>query len=204
GAGSTSGWGTATPGATTPSPGRSSGSSPAHCGRPSPTRSTGWSRPVTSTHARRAAPPRPPQQAAPGGAPGGPHAAPSPSERGRVELAAGSYAELGVGLVQVVTDRPGAEEKLCGDVAVGQPLGGQPGDLQLLRGQVGQPGPGWRWGAGAGGAQLDAGQLRPRGGVAAVQTLRGGAELAARVGLAAGAPQPRAVQQLGAGLLEGA
>src|SRR4030095_2545824 len=126
GAGSTSGWGTATPGATTPSPGRSSGSSPAHCGRPSPTRSAGWSRPVTSTDARRVAShsrldklPRVGVTAV--------HAAPSPSERGGVELAAGGYAELGVGLVQVVADRPGAEEKLRGDVAVGQPLGGQAG-----------------------------------------------------------------------------
>jgi hypothetical protein len=58
-------------------------------------------------------------------------------------------------------------------------------------------------GADAGGAQLDAGQLHPRGGVAAVQSFHDGVELAAGVGLAAGAPQPGAVKQLGAGVLEG-
>src|SRR6266545_5209590 len=190
------------PVATTPRPGRSSSSSPAHYGRPSSTQSIGWSRPGSSPDAKRVALrsrlPRPSRLGATAV-----HAAPSPSKRGRVELAAGGDAELGVGLVQVVADRPGAEEELSGDVAVGQPLGGQPGNLQLLRSQGGQPGPGWRWGADAGGAQLDARQLGPRGGVAAVQTLHGGAELAAGVGLAAGATQPRAVQQLGAGLLEG-
>src|SRR6266705_1444157 len=60
----------------------------------------------------------------------------------RVELAAGGDAEFGVGLVQVVAHRPRAEEQLGGDVAVGQSLRGEPGDLQLLRGQAGKTGPG--------------------------------------------------------------
>ncbi len=59
-------------------------------------------------------------------------------ERVGVELAAGGDAEFGVGLVEVVADGAWAEEELGGDVAVGQPPGGEPGDLQLLRGQPGQ------------------------------------------------------------------
>ena len=47
----------------------------------------------------------------------------------QVELAAGGDSEFRVGLVQVIADRPGAEEELGRDVTVGQPLRGQPGNL---------------------------------------------------------------------------
>jgi DNA-binding CsgD family transcriptional regulator len=52
-----------------------------------------------------------------------------------VELAAGTDAELGEHLAQVVLDRPGADEQARADLRVGQALHGQPGDLGLLGGQ---------------------------------------------------------------------
>src|SRR4029450_1435169 len=81
-------------------------------------------------------------------------AGPSWLECGRVELAAGGDAELGVGLVQVVAHGARAQQQLGGDVAVGQPLRGEPGDLQLLRGEPGQAGPARPGGGGAGGGGL--------------------------------------------------
>jgi hypothetical protein len=57
------------------------------------------------------------------------------------ELVAGADAELGENLPEVVGDGGGADEQLRGDLRVGGPLAGQPGDQRLLRGQdVGCPG----------------------------------------------------------------
>jgi hypothetical protein len=71
-------------------------------------------------------------------------------------------AELLVGLLQVVLDRAHAEEQARGDVAVGGAARDEVGDVQLLRGQLGQRA---RRGAardGAGRPQLGPGAIRPR------------------------------------------
>ena len=46
------------------------------------------------------------------------------------------HVELPVDLAQVVVNGGRAEEQLGGDIPVGGPGGGQPGDLSLLRGEA--------------------------------------------------------------------
>src|SRR5215510_2955531 len=56
------------------------------------------------------------------------------------QLGAGGDAELGEDLVEVVFDGPRADKQLRRDLPVGRPGGGQPGDLQLLRRELGERG----------------------------------------------------------------
>src|SRR6266852_6569588 len=51
------------------------------------------------------------------------------------ELVAAGDAELGVGAVQVRGDGAGGQEQAVGDLAVGQAVSGEDGDLALLRGE---------------------------------------------------------------------
>ena len=92
-----------------------------------------------------------------------------------VELASGGDAEFGESLVEVIAHRSRAEEELGGNVAVGQPLGGEPRDLQLLRRQPGRTGPVCTWCRSVGGGELGPGLFRPRYGVDPVQGVHGGA-----------------------------
>src|SRR5690606_23122456 len=123
-------------------------------------------------------------------------------ERG--ELLAGRDAELRISLVEVVLDRPGAEEELGGDLAAAGPGRGEPDDLQFLRGEAVQEvrGRGGGLPGFAGGPELGAGAVQPRGGVEALEDLRGRTERNARVGTAACPSQPFAVEQFRAGSLE--
>ena len=50
------------------------------------------------------------------------------------QLVAGADAELAEDVAQVVVDRAGAEEELCGHLAVGGALGDETCDLELLAG----------------------------------------------------------------------
>src|SRR5580700_5468015 len=54
-----------------------------------------------------------------------------------VELAAGADVELGEHLAQVPLHGAGPDEQLRADLGVGPPVACQPGDLSLLRGQLG-------------------------------------------------------------------
>ena len=53
-----------------------------------------------------------------------------------VELAAGADAELGEHLAEVPFDGARADEQLGADLGVGMPVGGEAGDLRLLRGEL--------------------------------------------------------------------
>src|SRR5690606_34191642 len=103
------------------------------------------------------------------------------------ECLAGRDAELRIRLVGVVLDRPGAEEELGGDLAAARPGRGEPDDLQFLRGEAVQEvrGRGDGLPGFAGGPELGAGAVQPRGGVEALEDLRGRAERDACVGTAA-------------------
>src|ERR1700677_697227 len=118
------------------------------------------------------------------------------------EFAPGSHPELRVRLVEVVPDGPRAEEELRGDVLVGQPLRGQPDDLQLLRGEARGRAVLGRPAAGPGGGQLGPGALGPRGGADPFEGLERDPELGPGVGLALLPAQPLAVQQPGPRLVE--
>src|SRR6266481_1386371 len=76
------------------------------------------------------------------------------------ELYPAGDAELAEDLVQVVLDGSGADEQLAGDLPVGQPLGGQPGDLRLLRREHLRSPEAARAGPLAGSAQLGPGPAR--------------------------------------------
>src|SRR4029453_6518994 len=56
--------------------------------------------------------------------------------QGLVQLGAGADGELGEHLAQVVLDRAGADEQPSADLLVGEAVIGEPGDLQLLRGEL--------------------------------------------------------------------
>ena len=58
------------------------------------------------------------------------------SDESRVQLAAGRYAQLWENLVQMSADGAVRDEQLLADFPVGQAVGGQPGDLQFLGGQL--------------------------------------------------------------------
>ena len=103
----------------------------------------------------------------------------------------------------MVVDGAGTDEKLGGDLLVRGAVGGQPGDLRLLRREpVREPG------AGHGGVLADSPQLglspldecleaqRP-------EQLAGGPQLLAGTAAAAPTAQPLAVQQVGPGQLRG-
>src|SRR5271165_4038585 len=117
------------------------------------------------------------------------------------ELGAGGHAGLPVHLAQVVVDGGGAQEQLPGDVPVALALADQPGDLRLLRRELGFGLGGPLAGAFAGGQQLDPGPFGERPGAHRGEHLVRGAELLAGVAAAALAAQPLAVHQVGAGQL---
>src|SRR5215471_19341978 len=77
-------------------------------------------------------------------------------------LGAGGDAELGEDLVQVVFDGPRADKQLSGDLPVGRPVGGQPGDLQFLGGELGERRRVAAADGRAGGAQLGPSTAGPR------------------------------------------
>src|SRR5580693_81479 len=114
------------------------------------------------------------------------------------KLAAGADAELGEDLPEMVGDGCGADEQLRGDLRVGGPLAGHPGDQRLLRGQdVGCPGGAFER-LRAGRPQLDARPFGERRGADRVEDLVRAAELIAGVTPAPLAAQPLAVEQVGA------
>src|SRR5215469_18348559 len=90
-----------------------------------------------------------------------------------VELASGADAEFRERLVEVVAHRPRAEKQMSGDVAVGQALGSQPGDLQLLRRQPVKARPVSGRCPNAGSGELSPGLLRPRRGADPVHAVHG-------------------------------
>src|SRR4051794_1371088 len=116
----------------------------------------------------------------------------------RGELPARADVELAEHLAQVVLDRPRTDEQLRTDLRVRMPLGGQPGDLRLLRRQQvprlrREPAHGL-----ARGLEFAAGAFGERLGAHRDEQLVGGAELLARVRAPALAAQPLAVEQAGA------
>src|SRR5215471_20247007 len=64
----------------------------------------------------------------------------APAEAHTREVGPGSDPKLGEDFAQVIVDRAWAEEELCPDLAVGQALGSEPGDLQLLRSELAERG----------------------------------------------------------------
>jgi hypothetical protein len=105
-------------------------------------------------------------------------------------------AELAEHLVQVVLHRAGADEQPGGDLPVGHALGGQPGDLRLLRGQRVHGPHGALAGVLAGGAQLGPGPLGERLHAHRVEHLPRGAELLPGVSPTPLPAQPLPVQQV--------
>src|SRR3954452_7227368 len=104
-------------------------------------------------------------------------AAGSQLQRQGDQLGAGGHAELAEDIAEVEVDGARADEQLRGGVPVGQPLPDQPGDLALLRGQVGggrdvAPARGL-----AGGAQLLRRPLGPRGGTELLEQGESGAQV---------------------------
>src|SRR5215475_7820543 len=97
------------------------------------------------------------------------------------ELCPAGDAELVEDLVQVVLDGAGADEQLAGDLPVGQALGGQPGDLRLLRREHLRGPEAARAGPLAGGAQLGSGPARESRHAHLVEHLEGPAELVAGI-----------------------
>ena len=106
------------------------------------------------------------------------------------KLLARADVELAEHLVQVVLDRPRADEQPRADLGVGVPVAGQPCDLRLLRGEgvAGldrEPARGL-----AGGEQLAARALGERLGTEAAEALVGGAQELAGLGAPVLAPEP--------------
>src|SRR4029453_7911522 len=99
------------------------------------------------------------------------------------------------GPVQVRPDRAVRKEESIADLAIGQPLGRQLRDLELLRGQaiarVGRAGPDRL----AGGTQLLASAVTPAGGSQRVEELACAPQRLPGVGRAAPATKPRAVAE---------
>src|SRR5689334_15593906 len=94
----------------------------------------------------------------------------------RAERGARADPELGEDPVEVRADGPAGQVQPLPDLAVGQPGRGQPGDLQLLGGEL-VVGGGRAAAAGlAGGAQLLAGPLGPRHQPERVEGVAGGAQ----------------------------
>ena len=54
-----------------------------------------------------------------------------------VELVARADVELGEDLAQVILDGAGADEQAGADLAVGETVTGEPGDLRFLGGELG-------------------------------------------------------------------
>src|SRR5215471_10287447 len=117
-------------------------------------------------------------------------------------LGAGGDAELGEDLVQVIFDGPRADKQLPGDLPVGRPAGGQPGDLQLLGGELGERGGVAAAGGLAAGAQLGPGAAGPPGGAELLEPVEGGAQVAAGLAGPPGPPQRLPARQLRAGPVE--
>jgi hypothetical protein len=103
----------------------------------------------------------------------------------------------------VVTHGARGQEQLDADLLVGSACGGQPDDLQFLRGEPGQRvdrADGRR--GSAGGAQLGLGAFLQVPGAYPREGGRRGEQVLAGVGAALVSPQPLAVQQPGARLLD--
>jgi len=77
------------------------------------------------------------------------------------EIGSRDDLELGEHLSQVVVDRAGAEEQLGSDVGVGEPVGGEAGDVEFLGCELVSRGGVAFAGAFAAGAQLAARAVRP-------------------------------------------
>src|SRR5215510_4212686 len=118
------------------------------------------------------------------------------------QLGAGGDAELGEDLVEVVFDGPRADKQLRRDLPVGRPGGGQPGDLQLLRRELGERGRVSPPGGLTTGAQLGPGASGPRGRAEPLEALQRGTQVAAGLAGPPGPPQRLAARQLRAGPVE--
>ena len=119
------------------------------------------------------------------------------------ELDPAGDVELAEDLVQVVLDGAGADEQLAGDLPVGQALGGQPGDLRLLRREHLLGPEAARAGPLAGSAQLGPGPARESRHAHLVKHLEGAAELVAGIAAAALAAEPLPVHLVSPGQLRG-
>src|SRR5690349_20001299 len=97
------------------------------------------------------------------------------------ELSPAGDVELAEDLVQVVLDGADADEQLAGDVPVGQALGGQPGDLRLLRREHLLGPEAARAGPLAGSAQLGPGPSRQERHAHLFKHLEGAAKLVAGI-----------------------
>ena len=122
---------------------------------------------------------------------------------GSAELLARADVELGEDLAQVVLDGTRADEELGADLRVRAPVDREPGDLQLLGGQLvvrldRPPANGL-----AGREQLALGALGERLRPDAPEELVGRAQLLARVRTAVLPAQPLAVHELAAGAMHG-
>ena len=101
------------------------------------------------------------------------------------QLVAGADVQLSEHLVEVVGHGVRTDEQLGCDLGVRLALGGEPGDLVFLRGELvarlGCPNP-WVF---AGGEQLDPGTVRERAGADRVEHLSGGPQMYAGVAASA-------------------
>src|ERR1700733_2177899 len=96
-------------------------------------------------------------------------------------------------------DGPGAEEQLGPDLPVGTAVGGEPGDVRLLRGELADRLGRWLAHRVAGGQQLTPGALSERLDAHRGEQAMGGPQLGAGVLAPVLAAQPLAVQQVRAG-----
>src|SRR4051794_14621138 len=118
------------------------------------------------------------------------------------ELGAAADAELAEDVAQVVLDGLGAHEQGGRRLPVGQPLGDELGDPELVRRQLGRVALGRGARAGAGRAQLAPRALGEAQGLDVLETGERRAQLLARLLAAALGPQPLAVRLASAGELE--
>src|ERR1039458_3088801 len=118
------------------------------------------------------------------------------------QFGAGGDAEFAEDLAQVVVDRAGAEIQPRGDVAVGQTLCYEPGDVELLRCELVETGDFALAGGLSGGAQFGLGPLHPWDGAEHAEKAGGGAQVGACLGALPLAAQPLPVEQFGPGAFE--
>ena len=110
--------------------------------------------------------------------------------------------ELGEHVGEVALDGPGGDEQVLGDLAVGEPLGGQLGDAALAGGQGLEAGEQHPARPGTGGAQLGLGPVGERAGAGVVRGVDGATQDVAGVDPAVAATQERAEIGEGASLFE--
>src|SRR5262249_47750396 len=121
----------------------------------------------------------------------------APAEAHMPEFGAGRDPQLREDLAQVVVDRARAEEELCPDLAVGQAVGGEARDLQLLRSELAERRRVPLACGLAAPAQLHAGPLLPGNCTTELlERLDGGAQMDASIDAPPLTPQPLAVEQL--------